>query len=143
MTDLSESGIHRIIRARTGRWYLHWSTAFAGLVLCMCGCLFTGWPLIGRVAWADETDRRIDSKISTAIKPLIEAQTALSTAQTEQRSILFRLATASLRADICRYAGRRIIERDANERSRLLDQINDMRTQYKLYSGREFDPADC
>lgn len=143
MSDLSESGLHRIIEGKAGRWYLHWTTAFASIVVGLSCVLFTGLPLLGRVAWANETDVKIDNKIALAIQPLVAVQETLTKTQSAQQTILYRLATASLRADICRYAARRILERDLAERSRLLDQINTMRDQYKLYSGREFDPADC
>lgn len=128
----------------------NWMFTFSLLTPFLVAALFFGLPILGRVVYAGELDNKIETKISAALDPLAKEQKRLAETQEKQgrdmRSqgeILRSLATASLRTEICRYATRRLLEHDVNERGRLLDQIIDMRNKYKEYSGQEFNTADC
>lgn len=124
-------------------WYFHWTTAFSALVICLTFVLFIGVPLVGRVAWSDETGRQIDAKITAATAPLAKQMGGITLVQEKQGKILNILAAESTREKLCRYAVRRITERDPAERYRLLDQIEELKKLYREYSGESFDTADC
>lgn len=121
----------------------NWLYTFFALTPALVAILIVGLPIFGRVAWADETERKIKSEVQAMIEPVVAEQKKLSATQAAQGDILKALATASLRLDICRYAARRLNEHDVSERARLLDQITEMLDRYRQYSGREFNTADC
>lgn len=120
-----------------------WLTIFCGLIPALVVILFTGAPMIGQVAWADDQDRKTDSKIAAAITPIQHKLDSVDSKLNEQSALLAEQVTAALASNICRYTARRNKEVDFDERSRLLNQIQEMRQKYKRYSGIEFDMKDC
>lgn len=117
--------------------------AFFVLFFIVIPAMFYALPKVGSLAWAGEIDTKIDTAMNAKLKPVNDKLQELTNNQKEQGDILTELATASLRADICRYAGRRVLERDPAERARLLDQIEHMKERYYKYAKREFDTGEC
>ncbi len=138
-------------RIRVSRWRRrvamvacsNWLFTFPILVPVLVTLLFVGVPMIGKVAWSNEVGQLMDAKISKNNEPIFQQLSELKKVQRSQGEILLELATRSIRADICRYVARRATETDQGERTRLYDQITELRTKYKQYSGEEFNPTDC
>lgn len=143
MSGPTDTGRFRAFAARTGRWYFHWTTAVIGIVIGLCAVLFTGVPLLGRVAWADETDRRIDAKVAVAVGSFQTTVGEIKTQMRDQNELLMEQVIASLGSNICRYNVRRNKEPDIEERLRITNQINEMRSKFAKFTGYEFNMTDC
>jgi hypothetical protein len=120
-----------------------WLTLFGALIPVLIAVLFTGAPMIGQVAWAEDQDRKVNGKIEAAISPIQKKLESVDSKLNEQSALLAEQVTAALASNICRYNTRRGKELDFEERSRLLGQIQEMRQKYKRYAGIEFDMKDC
>ncbi len=120
-----------------------WLTLFGAVIPTLVAVLFTGAPMIGQVAWAEDQERKIDSKIAAAITPIQRKLESVDAKLNEQSALLAEQVTASLASNICRYNTRRNKETDYEERARLLSQIQEMRQKYRRYAGIEFDMKDC
>jgi len=79
------------------RWKVHHSILSLAVAVGAIGiALITGLPLLGRVAWADEQDRKIDEKIHVAIQPIETRIVDLSVKQDRMNDLLQRKLQADL-----------------------------------------------
>lgn len=118
-------------------------SAWLYVFLVITPVLFTGAPLIGRVAYANETDRIIDSKIAAAVSPIQKSVEALDGKVNESNALLTELVVESLPRQICRQHSRREKERDAEERRRIGVLIKELMAKYEKHTTFEFDIKDC
>lgn len=110
--------------------------------------MFSELPRMGGLAWAGDIDKKIDAKLDAAfaskLDPVKEQIKEVAEQQKRDGTKLNRLLIVSVRTDLCRYAARRMLERDLGERARLLDSIDIMKREFKEYAGRDFNPVeDC
>lgn len=131
----------------------NWMFTFFLMVPALVALLFVGVPFAGadqRVIFTSELnskiDARLDAKLAESAKEQREMKAdikKLTDAKDLQGAMLLSIVIPSLRAEICGLAAKRLLETKYDERNRLLTDIKDRMEKYKLYSGQEFNTADC
>jgi len=120
-------------------------TIFSLLVLV--AILTKGVPVAGRVAWADEIDKKVseavkatDAKIEAVAKEQRETGKVLKNVETMLLESLMESTSAKIRSQVakrCKTEGR--IEREEINR-----EIDRLQKQYKAYSnGEKYDEPTC
>jgi hypothetical protein len=122
---------------------VQWWVADSLIILCISAVLFTGVPILGRVQWVNEAQAQQKEANEQVKSEVNQRFDKLERKVDSQGDILTGLATASLRADICRYVARRVKETDSGERLRLLEQIELLKRKYFSYSREIFNTSDC
>lgn len=120
-----------------------WLALFVVIVPALVMLFFTGAPLIGRVAYADETDTKMNKKISEAVAPLRDSIQQIDGNLKTQGALISKLVSASTAAQICKTVVRRNKEGDEEERRRLAEQLRVLKIEYMHHAGVEFDVRDC
>lgn len=103
----------------------------------------TGVPLGGTLAWAGEVEKKIDSKVSAAVKPLEERMTKVETAVTETTSTT-RILLAKLASDqVDALVRRRCKSGDADEIQYLSKEIRKYQDDYEASRGKPYPTPTC
>lgn len=122
---------------------IQWWVADAAIVTALVTILFTGAPLIGRVAWSNEVSEKIEDANRTFQRVVTDRIDGVERKVDDLSDVVTEQVIANLASNICRYSARRIAEKDTDERQRLLIQINEMKAKYRKYAKTDFETADC
>lgn len=105
--------------------------------------LFTGLPVIGQVAWANDVDATIDKKVTAAVAPISEQVTKLQAAVDQQGKSAKALLARLSGEQIDTLAKRRCKSSDIEEREYLSREINRLRDEFEETQGRRYRELTC
>lgn len=113
----------------------------AGLVIT---AMFVGLPLMGRLAWAEEQDRKVDSKIQAAVAPIERKVDELASKVDAQNQIskafLAKVAEDSL---VDTFAKMCKLEPFSEEWRKLNSDYQRFRDSYETATGRTYRELAC
>ena len=119
--------------------YCHWM-----FVVAVSALLSVGVPPIGQLAWANDVERKMDTKIAAAVRPIEEKVAELAEQSKAQNAIsnafLARLAEDSIIETLKRMCDEQLY---SPEWRRLNSDYSRFRADYARATGREYRELGC
>lgn len=128
------------------RYRLRTSIAAYGAAFGVCAVAWAaifGYPLLGRLAWGNETERQIDFKVAAAVTPIQEQvrriEEAVRTQGEDTQEVIVALIASEIRAS----AAARCLSQPGPARERENRTIEELQRKYTKRTGAPYDVPRC
>lgn len=111
-------------------------------LLIFLSAVWPGWPKLGQLAWANENDRVVDSKVAKAVSPIQTQVNAIAESVRLQgedtQEVIVALIASEIRAAV---AARCMAPPGAREREN--KAIEELQRKYMKRMNRQYDAPNC